>query len=70
MPERKKKKSSLYMKTMLTRKILLPFKDLGSNIDEILKDKLIKTLEGKCIVEGFIKPKTINLLQQLTKIPE
>ena len=63
MPGRKKKKSSLYMKTMLTRKIVLPFKDLGSNLAEILKNRLIKNLEGKCIIEGFVRPRTINLLQ-------
>ena len=63
MPGRKKKKSSLYMKTMLTRKIVLPFKDLGSNLAEILKNQLIKNLEGKCIIEGFVRPRTINVLQ-------
>ena len=56
------KKSGLYMKSILTRKIVLPFNNLGSNLQDILSHSLKTSLEGKCIIEGFVRPATTNLL--------
>ena len=56
------KKSGLYMKSILTRKIVLPFNNLGSNLQDILSHYLKTSLEGKCIIEGFVRPTTTNLL--------
>ena len=56
------KKTGLYMKSILTRKIVLPFNNLGSNLQDILSDSLKNSLEGKCIIEGFVRPATTNLL--------
>ena len=56
------KKSGLYMKSILTRKIVLPFNNLGSNLQDILSNSLKTSLEGKCIIEGYVRPATTNLL--------
>ena len=56
------KKSGLYMKSILTRKIVLTFNNLGSNIQDILSNSLKTSLEGKCIIEGYVRPATTNLL--------
>ena len=65
MPATKKKsgkKTGLYIKSILTRKIVLPFQNLGSNLQDILSHSLKTSLEGKCIIEGFVRPATTNLL--------
>ena len=59
---KKSAKSSFYIKTILTRKIILPFNKLGSNIEDVLSNSLIGKLEGKCIMEGFVRPSTVKLL--------
>jgi len=50
------------MKTILFKKVLLPFALIGNNIDTILLQKLSSELEGKCNNEGYIKPNSISLL--------
>ena len=47
------------MRNVLTRKILLPFKSIGSNIRENIKKTLEETLYNKCSKEGYIKKKSI-----------
>ena len=61
-----KNKSSdigVYMKTLLSRKIHIPFKKVGKNIKELLELNIKHQLEGKCTVEGFIKPNSITVLR-------
>lgn len=52
----------LYMENVLTRKLLIPYEYIGSNLKEIMNNKLSVMLEGKCAVEGFIKPNSIDVL--------
>ena len=61
--ERTKKKSkSIYSKNMLSRKIVLPFTSVGSNLNEILKEKLEEDLYNKCCKEGYIKTDSIRIV--------
>ena len=57
-----KKGKSLWMKNVLTRSIILPFKSIGGNIVEIIKKKLESSLYNKCCPEGYIKNNSINIL--------
>ena len=57
-----KKGIGLYMLQVITRKISLPFISVGSNIKELLQKKAINELEGKCSIEGFIKPNSVRLI--------
>jgi hypothetical protein len=52
---------SLFCENILQREILVEFKRVGNNIEEVLLNKL-RNLEGKCSKEGFIRPKSIELL--------
>lgn len=56
------KEVGVYMKNMLTRKVHLNFNNVGKNIKETLEKKLMKDYEGKCSVEGFIKPNTTKIV--------
>ena len=58
----KRKSSSIYSKNVLTRKILLPFTSIGSNIKLNIKSKLEENLYKKCSEEGYIKNESIKIL--------
>ena len=50
------------MKNILTYKIHLKITEIGNNIHDNIERKLQNNLEGKCTVEGYIKPASIKLL--------
>ena len=52
----------VYIKSVLEKKVVLTINEIGSNIKEVLENKLSELIEGKCITEGYIKPKSIELL--------
>lgn len=55
----KRKGLGLFMKNILTRKVHIPFNNVGSNIKENLQKILKDELEGKCVLEGYIKPNSV-----------
>jgi DNA-directed RNA polymerase subunit E'/Rpb7 len=57
-----KRGGSIYMKTVMKKKISIPFNSLGSNLEDTLKQQIIREIEGKCIEEGFIKNNSISLI--------
>ena len=52
----------VYMNSLLSRKIQVPFKKVGKNIKELLQNKIKRDIEGKCTIEGFIKPNSTKVL--------
>jgi DNA-directed RNA polymerase subunit E'/Rpb7 len=56
------KKSSIYSKNLLHRKISIPIHLIGSNLINIIKTKLSTLYEGKCSKEGYIKNGSIQIL--------
>jgi DNA-directed RNA polymerase subunit E'/Rpb7 len=52
----------IYSKILITRNISLHIVSIGNNVKEILMKKLSSEIEGKCIVEGYIKPKSVSIL--------
>ena len=56
------KKLGIYMNTLITKNINVPFNSVGKNIKQILEKILINKYEGKCIEEGFIKPGSSKIL--------
>ena len=52
----------VYMNSLLSRKIHVPFKKVGKNIKELLQNKIKRDIEGKCTIEGFIKPNSTKVL--------
>ena len=47
---------SVYTPTLITRKIPIGIIHVGKNIKQTLEKIIASQIEGKCIVEGFIKP--------------
>lgn len=52
----------LFMKNVITKKVVLPFTSVGLNIRQLLEEQLKTNLEGKCIEEGFIQKKSVRIL--------
>jgi hypothetical protein len=40
----------------------LPITAIGNNINEVIEKNISTNFEGKCIVEGFVKPKSIKIV--------
>ena len=53
----------LYLKTILTTKVVVPFILVGSNVETTIKNTISAKFEGKCIVEGFVKPDSISIIK-------
>ena len=52
----------VYIKSLLTSKLVLSIREIGKNVKQNLEKKLISQIEGKCIVEGFIQPNSVKII--------
>jgi DNA-directed RNA polymerase subunit E'/Rpb7 len=57
-----KKEYGVYINSMLSKKVVLKITEIGKNIKQNLEKKIKYSIEGKCIVEGFIRPKTVEVV--------
>jgi DNA-directed RNA polymerase subunit E'/Rpb7 len=55
-------KYGVYTKSMLTMKAVLHIQEVGKNIKDNLEKKISKNIEGKCIKEGYIQPKSTRVI--------
>jgi DNA-directed RNA polymerase subunit E'/Rpb7 len=60
---RDNKLQSVYSRCLLTRKIVLPITFIGKNIDQVIEEYIHNNFEGKCVVEGFIKPNSCKIIR-------
>ena len=58
----KTSESGVYMNSLLSRKIQIPFNKIGKNIKELLENIIKQQIEGKCTVEGYIKTNSTKIL--------
>lgn len=56
------RRTSIYAKNILTRRISLPFTSIGSNVKLNIKSELEDKLYTKCCEEGYIKNNSIKIL--------
>jgi len=54
--------SHIYMRSLLSQKIVLDYSNVNSELFNNLEYKLKKMNEGKCIKEGYVKNNSIKLL--------
>ena len=57
-----KDQTQLYSKIMIMRKVPINITNIGNNIKETLQKAISNQNEGKCIVEGFIQPGTVEII--------
>jgi DNA-directed RNA polymerase subunit E'/Rpb7 len=59
---REVKITSIYSRCLITRNIVLPITCIGKTIKEIIEENIKANFEGKCLVEGFIKPNSTKII--------
>ena len=53
---------SIYSKALISRTIRIPIKFIGKNIQQVIEKNIQALFENKCIVEGFLKPGSIQII--------
>lgn len=64
-PKNKKKEiilSSIYSRSIINRTVSLPITVIGKNLTQIIEEYISFHYEGKCVVEGFIKPQSTKII--------
>jgi hypothetical protein len=54
--------SSIYSRGLITRNVTLAITNIGKNIKETLENSIVFNFEGKCLVEGFVKPNSSKII--------
>ena len=62
----KQQSVGIYSRILITKKISLHITHIGENIKQTLEKVVSSQIEGKCIVEGYIKPASIKILTYST----
>jgi len=57
-----KPSSPIFSKCLLSRKTTMEVKYVGKNIKSLLERKIKAEIEGKCMVEGYIKNDSVELI--------
>jgi DNA-directed RNA polymerase subunit E'/Rpb7 len=58
----KESPKSLYNQLLITRTIPIGINNIGNTIKETLEKAIATQIEGKCIVEGYIKPRSVEVM--------
>lgn len=64
------KLQTIYSRCLLTRKIVLPITYIGKNLNEVIEDYIHNNFEGKCVVEGYVKPNSTKIIRYSSGIIE
>jgi len=58
-----KKNADIFVKSLISTKVILPFHLVGKNYVEILRTKIAEKVEGRCIADGYIRNKSVEIVQ-------
>ena len=53
---------TVYSLSQITKKIALPVNAIGKNIQKIIEETIASMVEGRCIVEGYVKPQSVRVI--------
>ncbi len=57
-----RKEYGVYVNSMLSKKVTLSILEIGKNVKYNLEKKIKHSIEGRCIGEGFVRPKTVEIV--------
>ena len=64
------KLQTIYSRCLLTRKIVVPINLIGKNLDEVIEEYIHNNFEGKCITEGYVKPRSTKIVRYSSGLVE
>jgi len=53
---------SVFSRSLITKSISLPITAIGRFLKQTIEETIISNIEGKCIVEGYVKPSSIKVI--------
>ena len=53
---------TVYSLSQITKKIALPITAIGRNLQQTIEETIAAMIEGKCIVEGYVKPHSVRVI--------
>lgn len=53
---------SIYAKSLITQNITIPISNVGKGVQSIIEKAISLSIEGRCIVEGFVKPGSVKIV--------
>ena len=53
---------TVYSLSQITKKIALPITAIGRNLQQTIEETIASMVEGKCTVEGFVKPHSVRVI--------
>lgn len=54
---------NVFMRNLLTMKVHLKISEVGKNTKQNLESKIKEKVEGKCISEGYVRPKSVQIIR-------
>lgn len=57
-----RKEYGVYVNSMLFKKVALSIVEVGKNVKHNLEKRIKHSIEGRCINEGFVRPKTVDIV--------
>jgi DNA-directed RNA polymerase subunit E'/Rpb7 len=60
--KREQKINSIYSRCLIARQVTLPMVSVGKNLKETIETNIKYVIEGKCIVEGFVKVNSTKII--------
>ena len=54
--------NAIYSKSQITKIVVLPFTAIGANLATVLGQTVSTMVEGKCIVEGYVKQGSVEVI--------
>ena len=55
---------TIYAKSLITQNVSISINNVGKSIQSTLERAIAMQIEGKCIVEGFVKPNSVKIITQ------
>ena len=68
--KKKEKEADIYFNNIITRTVYIPITNVGRNLERTLKSIISDQIEGKCIVEGYIKYGSVNIISYSNGVQE
>ena len=53
---------TVYSLSQITKKIALPINAIGRNLQQTIEETIAAMVEGRCIVEGYVKPQSVRVI--------